>query len=64
LATSGEHDTAYFLNFFKETELFPDGADFKAASMIAGGNKVAAEAELKPKQLWKYANKKLELDFL
>lgn len=47
LATAGEHDTDYFLNFFKGTELFPDGADFKTTTMIAEGNKVAAEAEFK-----------------
>lgn len=47
LATAGEHDTAYFLNFFKGEEVFPEGADFKTTSMIAEGNKVAAEAEFK-----------------
>lgn len=47
LATAGEHDTAYFLGFFKGTALFPDGADFKTTSMISEGNKVAAEAEFK-----------------
>lgn len=49
LATAGEHDTEYFLGFFKGDELFPEGADFKAVSMIAEGNKVAAEAEFKAK---------------
>lgn len=47
LATAGEHDTEYFLGFFKGTDLFPDGADFKTTSMIAEGNSVAAEAEFK-----------------
>lgn len=49
LATGGEHDTAYFLGFFKGGALFPDGADFKATSMISEGNTVAAEAEFKAK---------------
>ena len=47
LATAGEHDTDYFLGFFKGAELFPNGADFKTTSMIAEGNKVAAEAEFR-----------------
>ena len=47
LATAGEHDKDYFLGFFKGAELFPEGADFKATSMIAEGNSVAAEAEFK-----------------
>ena len=47
LATAGEHDTGYFLGFFKGAELFPKGADFKATSMISEGNVVAAEAEFK-----------------
>lgn len=47
LATAGEHDTEYFLGFFKGSALFPNGADFKTTSMIAEGNKVAAEAEFK-----------------
>lgn len=49
LATAGEHDTEYFLGFFKGSELFPEGADFKAISMIAEGNSVAAEAEFRAK---------------
>ena len=49
LATAGEHDTEYFLSFFKGAELFPDGTDFKITSMIAEDNKVAAEAEFKAK---------------
>jgi ketosteroid isomerase-like protein len=47
LATAGEHDTEYFLGFFKGAALFPEGADFKTTSMISEGNKVAAEAEFK-----------------
>lgn len=47
LATAGEHDTEYFLGFFKGKELFPNGAGFKTISIIAEGNKVAAEAEFK-----------------
>lgn len=49
LATAGEHDTAFFLGFFKGSELFPDGTDFKTTSMISEGNVVAAEAEFKAK---------------
>lgn len=49
LATAGEHDTKYFLSFFKGAELFPDGTDFTITSMIAEDNKVAAEAEFKAK---------------
>lgn len=49
LATAGEHDTDYFLGFFKGAELFPEGADFKATNMIAEDNTVAAEAEFKAK---------------
>jgi ketosteroid isomerase-like protein len=49
LATAGEHDTEFFLGFFKGSELFPEGTDFKTTSMIAEGNKVAAEAEFKAK---------------
>ena len=49
LATAGEHDTAFFLGFFKGSDLFPDGTDFKTTSMISEGNKVAAEAEFKAK---------------
>lgn len=47
LATAGEHDTEYFLGFFKGEELFPEGTDFKITSMIAEGNRVAAEAEFR-----------------
>ncbi len=47
LATAGEHDTDYFLGFFKGAELFPEGTDFKAKSMIAEGDRVAVEAEFK-----------------
>lgn len=49
LATGGEHDSDYFLGFFKGTELFPEGADFTTTSMISEGNIVAAEAEFKAK---------------
>lgn len=49
LATAGEHDSKYFLGFFKGDELFPEGADFKTTSIIAEGNMVAAEAEFKAK---------------
>lgn len=49
LATAGEHDTEYFLAFFKGSELFPEGTDFKTTSMISEGNIVAAEAEFRAK---------------
>ena len=49
LATAGEHDTQYFLEFFKGEELFPEGTNFKPTSMIAEGNSVAVEAEFKAK---------------
>ena len=49
LATAGEHDTEYFLNFFKGEELFPEGTDFRTVSMISEGNTVAAEAEFSAK---------------
>lgn len=49
LVTAGEHDKAYFLGFFKGAELFPEGPEFKIVSMIAEGNKVAAEATFKAK---------------
>lgn len=49
LATAGEHDTEYFLGFFKGSELFPEGADFQTTSMISEDNVVAAEAEFKAK---------------
>ncbi|PWJ55319.1 hypothetical protein CLV98_11488 [Dyadobacter jejuensis] len=49
LATAGEHDAEYFLAFFKNSNFFPEGTDFKATSMIAEGNSVAAEAEIKAK---------------
>lgn len=49
LATAGEHDTEFFLGFFKGSELFPEGTDFKTTSMISEGDKVAAEAEFKAK---------------
>lgn len=47
LATAGEHDKEYFLGFFKGAELFPEGTDFKATSLISEGNSVAVEAEFK-----------------
>lgn len=49
LATAGEHDTEFFLNFFQGSSLFPDGAEFAPTSMIAEGDKVAAEAEFRAK---------------
>ena len=49
LVTAGEHDTDYFLGFFKGTELFPEGPEFKVVSMIAEDNKVATEATFKAK---------------
>lgn len=50
LATAGEHDAEFFLGFFKGgTSLFPHDTSFKATSMIAEDNSVAAEAEFKAK---------------
>ena len=49
LVTAGEHDSNYFLGFFKGTELFPEGPEFKIISMIAEDNKVATEATFKAK---------------
>jgi len=49
LATGGEHDREYFLGFFKGDELFPEGMEFKVTSMVAEGNAVATEAEIKAK---------------
>ena len=49
LATAGEHDSEYFLGFFQGGSLFPDRPEFTVTSMIAEGNKVAAEAEFKAK---------------
>ncbi len=49
LVTAGEHDTEYFLDFFKGTELFPEGLEFKIVSIIAEDNKVATEATIKAK---------------
>lgn len=49
LATGGEHDRAYFLGFFKGAELFPEGMNFTVTSMVAEGNSVATEAEIKAK---------------
>ncbi|WP_236970235.1 nuclear transport factor 2 family protein [Membranihabitans marinus] len=49
LATAGEHDAEYFLGFFESSDFFPEGTDFKPTSIIAEGNKVAAEAEIKAK---------------
>jgi len=49
LATAGEHDKAFFLSFFGGSSLFPDGVEFAPTSMIAEGDTVAAEAELRAK---------------
>jgi len=49
LVTAGEHDTEYFLDFFKGGELFPEGPEFKIVSIMAEENKVAAEATFKAK---------------
>lgn len=44
LATAGEHDRAFFLNFFQGPSLFPGEIEFASSSMIAEGDRVAAEA--------------------
>lgn len=49
LATAGEHDGAFFLGFFKSSTAFPEGVEFAPTSMIAEGDKVAVEAELRAK---------------
>lgn len=49
LVTAGEHDTNYFLGFFKGGELFPEGPEFKIVSIMAEDNKVATEATFKAK---------------
>lgn len=49
LVTAGEHDKDYFLGFFKGSELFPEGPEFKIISIMAEDNKVATEATFKAK---------------
>ena len=49
LATAGEHDTEYFLGFFKGGALFPEGPEFKIISIMAEDNKVSTEATFKAK---------------
>ncbi len=50
LATAGEHDRDFFLGFFGGgASNFPDGVDFAPTSLIAEGDKVAAEAVLRAK---------------
>lgn len=50
LQTAGEHDKIYFLGFFGGgADLFPNGAEFTVTGMIAEGDKVAAEANMKAK---------------
>ena len=49
LVTAGEHDTDYFLGFFKGSELFPEGPEFKIVSIMAEDDKVATEATFKAK---------------
>ena len=47
LATAGDHDRAFLLEFFKGSEaMFPQGARLTPSSMIAEGNRVAVEAEM------------------
>lgn len=48
LQTAGEHDRDFFIGFFGGgADLFPHGADFTVTGMIAEGDKVAAEANMK-----------------
>lgn len=48
LQTAGEHDKEFFIGFFGGgADLFPNGAEFTVTGMIAEGDKVAAEANMK-----------------
>ncbi len=48
LQTAGEHDKDFFIGFFGGgADLFPNGAEFAVAGMIAEGDKVAVEANMK-----------------
>lgn len=48
LQTAGEHDKDFFIGFFGGgADLFPNGAEFTVTGMIAEGDKVAAEANMK-----------------
>lgn len=48
LQTAGEHDKAFFIGFFAGgADLFPNGAEFSVTGMIAEGDKIAAEANMK-----------------
>ncbi|MBL4689723.1 MAG: nuclear transport factor 2 family protein [Nannocystaceae bacterium] len=48
LATAGEHDRDFLINFFKGSDTnFPEGVSLKPSSMVAEGDKVAVEAEIK-----------------
>ncbi|MBV1856975.1 MAG: nuclear transport factor 2 family protein [Nannocystaceae bacterium] len=47
LATAGEHDRDFLINFFKGSDAnFPQGVTLKPSGMIAEGDKVAVEAEM------------------
>jgi ketosteroid isomerase-like protein len=47
LATAGDHDRAFLLEFFKGSDaMFPNGARLTPSSMIAEGDRVAVEAEM------------------
>ncbi len=48
LQTAGEHDKAFFLGFFGAgSAMFPGGVAFTVSGMLAEGEQVAAEANLK-----------------
>lgn len=48
LQTAGEHDKEFFIGFFGGgADLFPNGAEFNVVGMVAEGDKVAAEANMK-----------------
>ncbi len=48
LQTAGEHDKDFFIGFFGGgADLFPNGTEFTVTGMIAEGDKVAAEANMK-----------------
>lgn len=47
LQTAGEHDKAFFIEFFGSGgDMFPNDAEFKVTGIIAEGDKVAVEAHM------------------
>ncbi len=48
LQTAGEHDKDFFIGFFSGgADLFPNGSEFSVTGMVAEGDKVAVEANMK-----------------